>query len=130
MIPKVNRLVPSMGAIPTKAMIRPRQPESSPLIMLVPARAAIIERAKRHTPKYSMAENFRVICATEGATNISTRKENRPPRKENTTPVPRALPASPFLAMGEPSKQVAMEEEVPGMLMRMAEIRPPEIPPM
>jgi hypothetical protein len=32
--------------------------------------------------------------------------------------------------MGEPSKQVAMEEEVPGMLMRMAEIRPPEIPPM
>ena len=35
--------------------------------MLVPARAAIIERAKRHTPKYSMAENFRVICATEGA---------------------------------------------------------------
>ena len=52
------------------------------------------------------------------------------PKKENTTPVPNALPASPLSAMGFPSKQVATEEGVPGMLSRMAEIRPPEMPPM
>lgn len=52
------------------------------------------------------------------------------PTKENTTPEPRALPASPLLAMGLPSKQVATEEGVPGMFSRMAEIRPPEMPPM
>ena len=31
--------------------------------------------------------------------------------------------------MGEPSKVVATEEGVPGIFSRMAEIRPPEVPP-
>ena len=45
-------------------------------------------------------------------------------------PVPRALPASPFLAMGEPSNCVATLEAAPGMFSRIAEIRPPEQEPM
>ena len=53
-----------------------------------------------------------------------------PPMAEQISWMPRALPASPLLAMGLPSKQVATEEGVPGMFSRMAEIRPPEMPPM
>ena len=44
-------------------------------------------------------------------------------------PTPIALPASPRLAIGAPSKQVATEEGVPGMLIKIAEIRPPDTPP-
>ena len=45
-------------------------------------------------------------------------------------PAPKALAACPLAAMGAPSKQVATELGVPGILIRMAEIRPPEIAPM
>ena len=41
-----------------------------------------------------------------------------------------ALPASPLSAMGPPSKTVEMEEGVPGIFSKTAEIQPPEIPPM
>ena len=44
-------------------------------------------------------------------------------------PTPNALPASPRSAIGAPSKVVATEEGVPGIFSRMAEIRPPEVPP-
>ena len=53
----------------------------------------------------------------------------RPPTKEVRIPTPRALPASPLSAMGPPSNTVAMEDAVPGIFSRMAEIRPPEMPP-
>ena len=45
-------------------------------------------------------------------------------------PTPRARPASPFSAMGPPSNTVEMEEGVPGIFKRMAEISPPEMPPI
>ena len=69
----------------------------------------------------------RAIC---GAMNMSRTVENTVPRKLNTTPTPRALAACPFLTMGWPSKQVATLEGVPGMCSRMAEMRPPEMPPI
>ena len=86
--------------------------------------------AKIQTPKYSTAENFNVIFARDGATKIRIIKEISPPMKENTTPVPSAFAASPFFAIGAPSKQVAIEEEVPGIFNRIAEINPPDIPPI
>ena len=41
-----------------------------------------------------------------------------------------ALPASPRAAIGCPSKQVATDAGVPGILSRIAEIRPPDVPPI
>jgi len=55
---------------------------------------------------------------------------SRPPTKEVRIPTPNALPASPLSAMGPPSNTVAIEEAVPGILSRIAEINPPEIPPI
>lgn len=65
-----------------------------------------------------------------GAQKVRMMKENTEPRKEKTMPKPRARIPSPFFAMGYPSKVVAMEEAVPGIFSRIAEIRPPEIPPI
>jgi len=44
-------------------------------------------------------------------------------------PMPKALPPSPFSAIGPPSKVVATEEGVPGIFNKIAEIRTPEVPP-
>jgi len=44
-------------------------------------------------------------------------------------PIFSALSDSPRRAIGWPSKVVQMEEGVPGMLMRMADTSPPEMPP-
>ena len=45
-------------------------------------------------------------------------------------PAPSAFPAWPFRAMGAPSKVVATEEGLPGILISTAETSPPEIPPI
>ena len=68
--------------------------------------------------------------ARAGERKIKMTVENRVPIKLNTMPTPRALAPCPFIVSGWPSKQVATEEGVPGMCIRIAEIRPPEIPPM
>ena len=65
-----------------------------------------------------------------GARNMRMTTETKVPMREENMAIPRALPAWPFLAMGLPSKVVATEEGVPGMFSRMAEISPPEMPPM
>ena len=52
-----------------------------------------------------------------------------PPKKEYNVPIPRALAASPFCAMGYPSNTVATDEGVPGIRMSIAAINPPEMPP-
>ena len=68
--------------------------------------------------------------ASVGAMNISATTDSTVPMKENTMPAPKALAACPLATMGAPSRQVATELGVPGILIRMAEIRPPEIAPM
>jgi hypothetical protein len=65
-----------------------------------------------------------------GERNISRMTLKTVPRKLNRMPVPSALPAWPRSAMGAPSKRVATDEGVPGILIRIAEIKPPEIPPI
>ena len=62
--------------------------------------------------------------------NIRARMPITEPMKLYRMPTPSALPASPFSAMGPPSKTVEMEDGVPGIFSKMAEIRPPEMPPM
>ena len=119
-----------MGAAPTVMNTMPSAAEIRPLIRDLPARLAISVRAKIETEKYSAGPNFRAKFAITGETNTSTRMPKMVPRKENTVPTPSALYACPFFAIGLPSKQVATEAGVPGMLMRIAAIRPPDTAPM
>ena len=52
------------------------------------------------------------------------------PPKLATTPTPSALTPCPFCVIGHPSKQVATDDGVPGIPVRIAEINPPEMPPI
>ena len=67
--------------------------------------------------------------ASTGVNTARTTREIMPPMKEEVMPIFIARSDSPRLAMGEPSKVVHREEGVPGMLIRMAGTRPPEMPP-
>lgn len=87
-------------------------------------------RAKTAMVKYSQVPNFRANLAMVGAMRIRQNMLSSPPMKEKTMPVPRALPASPRMAMGWPSKVVPKEAAVPGMFSKMALIRPPDTPPI
>ena len=129
LMPKVKRGRPSMGARPTMERAMPRAPANRPFIMLVPDSTPIRLRENRVIMKYSYAPKCSANRAREGARKVSTAQLKIVPRKENTTPTPRALLASPFAAIGAPSKVVATDAGVPGMLIRMAEIKPPEMPP-
>ena len=127
---KVKRGLESMGARPTVASMAPMTAEMRPLGRSLPVRVMTRDREKMVSAQYSKGPNFRATEARKGLMTTSSTTPMMVPRKENTTPVPRALAACPFSAMGRPSKQVATEEGVPGMFSRMAEIRPPEMPPM
>ncbi len=66
------------------------------------------------------------------STGARTIKQSQPitePTREEAMPTPRAFPALPCWARGKPSKQVATEAGVPGILSMMAETKPPEMPP-
>ncbi|MPM57570.1 hypothetical protein SDC9_104392 [bioreactor metagenome] len=128
--PKVKRLALSIGESPTVANIMPKSALSRPLTMDLPVSEEIRVRAKTVTEKYSHGPNLIVRFAKVGLSTTMTNKLIAVPMSEANTASPNALPAWPFLAMGEPSKQVAIELGVPGMLSRMAEIRPPLIPPI
>ena len=52
-----------------------------------------------------------------------------PPLKDDHTPIPRARPGSPLLAMGKPSKVVATDDGVPGIPVIIPAINPPDNPP-
>ena len=81
------------------------------------------------TAQYSNAPNWIATLASAGEIVTSMIRPKIVPTKEKTTPTPSALPASPFAASGAPSKVVAIEDGVPGMLSRIAATSPPEMPP-
>jgi hypothetical protein len=118
-----------MGSAPTVAAIRPKRPEINPFKSDSPERLAMIVKPKATKEKNSHGPNFKAILANGGAKKRSKKALIIPPKKDAQTPKHKALPASPFLAMGYPSKTVATEEGVPGMPMRIPEIWPPANPP-
>jgi hypothetical protein len=119
----------SIGAIPTIDNAIPKTPDISPFSKDFPDKLAIIVRENIATEKYSTGVNFNVTDARYGDINISAKMLICPPRKEYNIPTPNAFPASPLSAMGPPSKTVAIEDGVPGIFNKIAEINPPEIPP-
>ena len=127
--PKVKRVVASTGAIPTVETAKPSTPANTPLAIEPEDSVAISVSEKTAMAKYSCGPKDSATCASHGAMNISAAIEIMVPMNEKTMPAPRALPPSPFSIIGPPSKVVAIEAGVPGILSRIAEIRPPEVAP-
>ena len=82
-----------------------------------------------HNPKYSQGPRFTAALAISGQKNTAMTVLKNVPRKEPRTPAPNALVVCPFWLRGYASKQVAMEDGVPGIPTRVAAINPPDIPP-
>ena len=104
-------------------------PANSPFQILSPAIDPIMVSAKRQIAKYSCGPNFSATLASCGAIKIKATIEITVPRKEYKIPTPNAFPACPCSAIGAPSNVVATEDGVPGILRRIAEIKPPDVPP-
>jgi len=128
--PKVKRRIASTGAMPTVDTTKPTTPANRPFTIEPVDSVAIRVSEKIAMPKYSCGPKLSAALASQGAMKISAAMLNMVPRKENTTPTPSALAPSPFSIIGPPSKVVAIEDGVPGILSRIAEIRPPEVAPM
>ena len=94
----------------------------------LPLIVASIDNAKIAKPKYSWGPNSSATCASNGAAKINTIKLNIPPKTLETAASPRALPGSPFFAMGYPSRAVATAGGAPGALINIAVIDPPKVP--
>ncbi len=90
---------------------------------------AITARDIKDMAVYSKMLNFIAIWARKGEIKISAITLIIPPMNEYRIPTPSALPASPLSRMGPPSHTVAIEAGVPGILSRIAEIKPPEVLP-
>ena len=120
----------STGAIPTVETAKPRAPANRPFAMEPAERVAIRVREKTAIAKYSWGPKRSATLASSGAMSISAAMLNRVPRKENTMPIPSALTPWPCSMSGPPSNTVAMEEGVPGIFSKIAEISPPEVAPM
>jgi hypothetical protein len=65
-----------------------------------------------------------------GERKVAMITEPRVPMKEATIPMASAFPALPCWVMGNPSKQVAMAEDDPGIPIRTADINVPDTPPI
>ena len=110
---------------PMQPIIRPRQPESRPFIMLSPAKEPMMVRPNTPMRKYSRLENFSATCESAGAMNKSAMAEIVPPIIEATVETPMALRPLPCLVRAKPSAAVAADAGVPGVWSRQAVIEPP-----
>jgi hypothetical protein len=77
----------------------------------------------------SAAPNARATFASGGANSVNRMMEIVPPMNEAVAAVTRAWSASPFNAMGRPSKVVATAVDAPGMPSMMELMAPPYMAP-
>ena len=89
---------------------------------------ASIDRPNTVSAKYSGGPKAYATFASRGAAKIRMISEKMPPITLDTAAMPRARPASPFCAMGNPSSAVAAAGGAPGALMMIAVIDPPKVP--
>ena len=129
-MPKVYRVNPSMGALPTQARNNPIKQAISPLTIESPHKAETNVSEKRAIEKYSNTPKLKEIAPNTGVRKHKTRTPIMVPIKENTIETDSAFHASPLSAIGPPSNTVATEAGVPGIFKRIADINPPDIPPI
>ena len=101
-----------------------------PLKIFPLEREAIRVMAQKHREKYSHGPRCKANSAITGERTVARATEPTVPIKDAVMPMPRALLAWPFLVMGNPSKQVAIAEEEPGIPISTAEIKVPDTPPI
>ena len=128
-LPKVKRALPITGSIPMQAIRRPIQPIMSPLMMLLVEREAIIVRPNAAIKKRSCAPKLNAHLAMTGAKKSRARLPTIPPQKDDTADSTNASCARPYFVISKPSIAVAAAAAVPGVLIRIAEIDPPNIEP-
>ena len=127
--PNVSRNCPSDGLSPGSAKARPSAPAISPFTIEPWLMAAMSISAITTIAKYSNGPN--VVAQRDSGTDSTTMKmpATRPPTSDAPIERPRARSASPRSAIGYPSNVVITEDGVPGILRRVALMRPPETEP-
>ena len=123
------RILLFMVYSPIRDISTPRNPAKTPLVRPPLESAAITVMAKQIIRNFSTAENLIATFARTGVSSASTASEIKPPNSEAVMPIFSARSPSPRRAIGCPSKPVQTEDGVPGILMRIAGIKPPEMPP-
>ena len=124
-LPKVKRWSPPITARPTVESRSPIQAPMMPFSMFPVDRAEIRVRPRTASQKYSGGPKARAIFASGGARSMRATAPTMPPVTEESVATVTARLPSPFLAIGKPSKVVAIEDGVPGVLTRMAAYEPP-----
>src|SRR5262249_58671345 len=126
--------MPDMGSKPIVASIKPIPPETIPLSMSSPLRAATNEIPSNESMKNSGEPNERTNGRTIGIATAIARAPNTAPTRELMRTAPSALPASPFRAIACPSTIVDAVVGSPGTPNRTDVISPvvavsPGLPP-
>jgi len=129
-MPNVKRVSPPIGATPMVPKNIPRVPPSSPLNRDPPDRLAIRVRPNIATQKNSAEPNRIESLAKGGERSKRNKTPAMPPMTEEIVARLMASTARPVFAIGYPSKAVAMDDGVPGVLTRIAAKEPPYIAPI
>src|SRR5574343_1314137 len=114
-----------MESMPTRPMDRPTASEARPRSMDAPRTAETVVKANTMMAKYSVGPNISATSATQGAQKVSATVARVPATKEPMAAVARAGPARPLRAIRLPSMAVTMDEESPGVFMRIEVVEPP-----
>ena len=98
--PKVKRIAPDCGSMPTVAIISPRHIESSPFSIASFEMAAVAASAKHMSMKYSGGPNLSAKRATGTATATNAIVAMRPPMNEAMAEMASAASACPEVDIG------------------------------
>src|SRR6056297_4019588 len=104
--------------------------DSAPRNKLSPDTPAMMVSENRIRVKNSGGPKLSAKDASHPAKTISARFDIKSAVQEAQSAMPSARPASPRSAIGWPSRMVAEEAGVPGVLIRIAGIEPPKMPPL
>ena len=118
-----------MMSRPTALITRPMKIEKKVLEMSSPPRPMKVEKASSMSTKISGEPNVSAISASGGANRVNSTTEMVPPTNDAVAAATSAWSASPFKAMGRPSKVVATAVEAPGMPSMIEEMAPPYMAP-
>ena len=94
-LPKVKRLRPVTGSVPTVAIISPSSPAISPLTSESPDTDAMTLRPSTPSAKYDVGVNARATRDSGSVSSTSTTSPNSPPTKPEYSEMPSASPAFP-----------------------------------
>ena len=112
--------------MPIVARSKPSTPPIKPFTIDFDETLVIILIPNNASAKYSGALNSKATLASMGEKTTRAKQLNNPPNNEEKVEMPRARPGClSLVAIGYPSRVVAAEAAVPGVLTSIAEIEPP-----